>query len=318
MNVVTLFLGITVCLLAGLVLLFFVIAPPAPRIAVDRRRAPGAVHVSALERATARTTAAIDAAVSKQRTRLFGPEELELAGVKSEPSQFLVFVGSAAAVAALLGALLGLVNGTSILLAVLLAALTPIVAKITVIMRTSRRRAKFAEQVDDAVQLIAGGLRAGHGLSRAVGAVANDAEAPMSEELIRVVNETRLGRSLADSLAVTAQRMKSDDFEWVAQAIAINLETGGNLAEVLDQVGKTIRERNQIRGQVKALSAEGRMSAIILVLLPIGLFVFFAIVQPTYVATFFTSIIGIIALIIGFILLVLGTIWTAIAVRVKV
>lgn len=318
MNTLALFLGITVCLLAALVLLFFVIAPPAPRIAVDRRRAPGAVHVSALERATARTTAVIDSAVSKRRTRLFGAEELELAGIKSEPSQFLVFVGSAAAVAALLGALFGLANGTSILLALVFAALTPVIAKITVSMRTSRRRAKFAEQVDDAVQLIAGGLRAGHGLSRAVSAVANDADAPMSEELIRVVNETRLGRSLADSLAVTAQRMKSDDFEWVAQAIAINLETGGNLAEVLDQVGKTIRERNQIRGQVKALSAEGRMSAIILVLLPIGLFAFFAIVQPTYLPSFFGTIIGIIGLILAFILLIVGTIWTAIAVRVKV
>ena len=83
----------------------------------------------------------------------------------------------------------------------------------------------------------------------------------MSEELARVVNETRLGRDLADALAVTAQRMQSDDFEWVAQAIAINAETGGNLAEVLDQVGRTIRERNQIRRQVTALSAEGRLSA---------------------------------------------------------
>ncbi len=66
--------------------------------------------------------------------------------------------------------------------------------------------------------------------------------------------------------------MQSDDFEWVAQAIAINAETGGNLAEVLDQVGKTIRERNQIRRQVKALSAEGRLSGIILVALPIVVF----------------------------------------------
>ena len=104
----------------------------------------------------------------------------------------------------------------------------------------------------------------------------------MSEELARVVNETRLGRNLADSLAVMAQRMQSDDFEWVAQAIAINQETGGNLAEVLDQVGKTIRERNEIRRQVKALSAEGRLSAIVLVALPIVIFLVLLIVQPTY------------------------------------
>ena len=152
-------------------------------------------------------------------------------------------------------------------------------------MRTSRRRAKFADQLDDTLQLIAGGLRAGHGLIRSGrrGRAATPTR-PTSEELARVVNETRLGRDLADALAVTAQRMQSDDFEWVAQAIAINRETGGNLAEVLDQVGKTIRERNQIRRQVSALSAEGRLSAIVLVALPIVVFLFLAVIQPTYFA----------------------------------
>ena len=84
--------------------------------------------------------------------------------------------------------------------------------------------------------------------------------------------------------------MQSDDFEWVAQAIAINQETGGNLAEVLDQVGKTIRERNQIRRQVKALSAEGRLSAIILVALPIVVFLFLARRAADLLRAFFTSI----------------------------
>ena len=82
----------------------------------------------------------------------------------------------------------------------LFALLTPVGAKVIVNVRTSRRRAKFADQVDDTVQLIAGGLRAGHGLIRSVAAVASDAESPTSEELARVVNETRLGRNLADSL----------------------------------------------------------------------------------------------------------------------
>ena len=100
--------------------------------------------------------------------------------------------------------------------------------------------------------------------------------------------------------------MQSEDFDWVAQAIAINAETGGNLAEVLDQVGKTIRERNQIRRQVRALSAEGRLSGIILVALPIGLFLFFSIIQPTYIRVFFQSIIGIIAMIVAAILLIIG------------
>ena len=317
MNPGLLVLGIAASLLAGLLLLFFVIAPPAPRVARDRRVAPGVEQVSLLGRVTAQTTAAVDSALSSERKRLFGDTELELAGVKSTPSQFLILVASAASVLALFGVVLGLTSGTSVVLAILFAMLTPLGAKLIISARTSRRRAKFADQVDDVVQLIAGSLRAGHGLSTALTSVATDADAPMSEELARVVNESRLGRPLPEALATTAQRMQSKDFEWVAQAIAINAETGGNLAEVLDQVGKTIRERNQIRRQVAALSAEGRLSGLILVFLPIGLFLFLSLIRPDYTAVFFQTIIGILALIIAVVLLIVGSIWLAFTVRVK-
>ncbi|MFE5669998.1 type II secretion system F family protein [Agromyces sp. NPDC056523] len=317
MNPGLLVAGISIALLAALVLVFLVVAPPAPRVSAERRRAPGVEHLSMLSRITQRTTAAVDGVVSKQSRRFFGPEELELAGVKSEPSAFVVMVASAASVLALVGVLLGFASGTSLLWGFLFAALTPIGAKLILSMRTARRRDRFADQVDSTVQLMAGGLRAGHGLSRTVGAVASDAASPTSEELARVVNETRLGRDLADSLAVTAQRMRSDDFEWVAQAVAVNQETGGNLAEVLDQVGKTIRQRNEIRRHVKALSAEGRLSAIVLVCLPIGVFLFLSLVQPTYMSVFFTNIFGTIALVVAVILLILGAIWVSFAVKVK-
>ncbi|MFD5865273.1 type II secretion system F family protein [Agromyces sp. NPDC127015] len=309
--------GLVVVLLALLALIFFVIAPPAPRVARDRRLAPGAEYVSPLTRMTQATTAALDNAAAKQKRQLFGEEELELAGIKTEPSGFAIFVFAGSAVLALLGALLGLTSGTSIWLALLFGFLGPVIAKFIVASRTSSRRAKFADQIDDLVQMIAGGLRAGHGLNRSLAAVAVEAEAPVSEELARVVNETRLGRPLSDALHAIALRMKSADFEWVAQAIAINQETGGNLAEVLDQVGKTIRERNQIRRHVRALSAEGRLSAIILVALPIGVFLFLLLVNPTYVSFFFTNVVGWIALFVAFVLLVVGSIWVFFAARVK-
>ena len=317
MNPGILVLGIAASLLAGLLLLFFVIAPPAPRVARDRRVAPGVEEVSLLGRVTAQTTAVVDSAMSSERKRLFGETELELAGVKSTPSQFLILVASAASVLALFGVVLGLTSGTSVVLAILFALLTPLGAKLIISARTSRRRGKFADQVDDSVQLMAGSLRAGHGLSTALTSVAADADVPMSEELARVVNESRLGRPLPDALATTAQRMQSTDFDWVAQAIAINAETGGNLAEVLDQVGKTIRERNQIRRQVAALSAEGRLSGLILVFLPIGLFLFLSLIRPEYTAVFYETFIGIAALILAGILLIVGSIWLAFTVRVK-
>lgn len=309
--------GIAISLLALLVLLFFTVAPPAPRVARERRLAPGTEHVSALSRVTQRTTEALETAAANRKRRLFGEEELELAGIKTEPSGFVILVFAASGVLALLGALVGLTSGTSILLALILGLLGPVIAKTFVIVRTSARRAKFGDQIDDVVQMIAGGLRAGHGLNRSFSAVAAEAEAPASEELARVVNETRLGRPLADALHAIADRMRSADFEWVAQAIAINQETGGNLAEVLDQVGKTIRERSQIRRHVRALSAEGRLSAIILVALPIGVFLFLLVANPGYVSFFFTNLIGTIALIVAFILLIVGTIWVSFSVRVK-
>ena len=317
MTPLLLIVGISTVLLAGLVAVFFVFAPPAPRVARDRRRAPGVEHVSALTRITDRTVGALDSVASRRKSRFFGQEELELAGVQSEPSGFLVLVTSAAAVLALVGALLGLANGSSVLLALLFAALTPILAKVALIMRTAKRRAKFAEQIDDMVQMIAGGLRAGHGLSRSITAVATESESPMREELARVVNETRLGRPLADSLLTTAARMRSPDFEWIAQAIAINQETGGNLAEVLDQVGKTIRDRNEIRRQVSALSAEGRLSAIILVALPIAVFLLLMATRPSYMSVLFETVLGLISLVLAVLLLIVGMIWISFTVKVK-
>ena len=281
MNPGVLVLGIAVCLLAALVLLFFVIAPPAPEFARDRRDAPGVEHVSALSRVTPRPPPAVDSLMARRRGRLFGDEELDLAGLKSTRSQFVVMVASLASVAALLGVLLGLANGTSVLLAILFALLTPIGAKLFLIVRTSRRRAKFADQIDDSLQLIAGSLRAGHGLSTALASVATDADAPMSEELARVVNE----------IAARSQSCRSARDHGAAHAEQ-GLRVG--CAGDRDQRGdgrqprrgarssrKTIRERNQIRRQVAALSAEGRLSGIILVVLPIALFLFLPSSGPT-------------------------------------
>ncbi len=317
MNPLVLVVGLAICLLAALVIVFFTIAPSPPRVTRERRVAPGTEHVSLVTRVTERTTSAVESLASRRRRRLFGPEELELAGVESTPSQFVVLVASSASVFALLGVVLGISNGTSIFWGILFAVLTPLVAKVVLSVRTSHRRSKFADQIDDTVQLVAGSLRAGHGLSTSLGAVASDSPVPMGEELARAVNESRLGRSLPEALSMTAHRMQSKDFDWVAQAIGINAETGGNLAEVLDQVGKTIRERNQVRRQVASLSAEGRLSGIILVVLPIALFAFFAVIRPDYISVFFSHILGIAALIVAALLLILGSVWIALTVRVK-
>jgi tight adherence protein B len=156
---------------------------------------------------------------------------------------------------------------------------------------------------------MASSLRAGHSLLRAVDSVSQEADAPTSEEFARIVNETRVGRDLGDALDEVAERMGSDDFTWVAQAIAIHREVGGNLAEVLDVVGHTIRERNAIRRQVKALSAEGKLSALVLMALPFGIIGFISMTNPGYLAKFTESAMGYGMLGVAAIMMIFGGLW---------
>ena len=139
--------------------------------------------------------------------------------------------------------------------------------------------------------------------------VAGESPSPTSEEIGRVVIETRVGRDLTSALRATAARMKNDDFLWVADAITIQQEVGGNLAEVLDAVGGTIRDRNQIRRQIHTLSAEGRISAVVLIALPFVAAGLLAAANPGYLDPLFTTRRGITLLVIGGLLIVLGILW---------
>ncbi|MCM3688704.1 type II secretion system F family protein [Kocuria rosea] len=238
---------------------------------------------------------------------------LENAGIKSSPADFLVLVAVAAVTAAAVGALVG-----GIMLGLLLFLAAPLVAKLLVGLMTTRRKRIFADQLDNTLQLFSGSLRAGHSLLRAVDAVARESPAPTSEELARVVNETRLGMELDDSLDQTAKRMDSDDFSWVAQAIGIHREVGGDLAEVLDRVAGTIRERNQIKRQVKTLSAEGKMSAYILMALPVLIAGVLSIISPEYISQFVTNgLVGYALIVIAVLMFAVGGFWMSRIVKIR-
>ncbi len=317
MNIGILYLGIAATTGALVVTILMVIAPPMSRVPLERRRAPGTPAISTLTRVTDGTVGAIASAMRSRGGALFGSDELEQAGIRMQPPAFTLMVISAALVLALAGLTVSVGTIWAVPVMAVFAALAPLGAKLLLKLRASRRRVKFADQLDESLGLLAGGLRAGHSLLRAVDATAQEAEAPTSEEFARIVNETRIGRDLGEALENTASRMKSEDFRWVAQAIAINREAGGNLSEVLDQVGHTIRERNQIRRQVKVLAAEGKLSAWILILLPVVVFGVLMLIQPSYFNGFLSSIIGIIALVVAMILLVVGSLWMMAAVKVK-
>jgi tight adherence protein B len=290
--------------LAVVVLLFGVFRSSLGPLPADRRRPPEAVSVTGLSRVTGALSEAFGAMLTRYGWSQSLAVALEKAGLKVAPADFLIFVLSGTLIALLFGFLIG---GLGI--GLLFALAGPVGAKVLLSMRESRRRKAFANQLDDTLQLLAGGLRAGHSLLRAIDAVSHEAESPTNEEFARIVNETRLGRDLNDSLEQSATRMRSEDFSWVAQAIGIHREVGGDLSGVLDEVGHTIRERNQIRRQVAGLAAEGKLSAYILLALPFLVIGILILTSPTYVAKFVESPIGFVMMGAAAVMLTVGALW---------
>jgi tight adherence protein B len=298
---------------AGLLVLALVVVPAGPpRVPLSRLDPTVGPESSALAGAGAAAGAAVEKVLVKRGRLAAGAAALEQAGMSTTLPNFVVVVGIWTLVAGALGVLLsGPVVG------LLMVVVVPLGARLLLKFRAGRRRAAFADQLDDSLQLMASSLRAGHSLLRAVDAVSQDAASPTAEEFSRIVNETRVGRDLGDSLDEVAARMGSEDFTWIAQAIAIHREVGGNLAEVLDAVGHTIRERNAIRRQVKALSAEGKLSAIVLGALPFGIFGFISMTNPGYVAKFTQSVAGYGMIAVAVLLMLMGGFWLKKTVAIK-
>jgi tight adherence protein B len=299
------------CMVALLILGYVTAGPRPVRLPVGRRR-PGIPEPdSALTGYADTATSLLDRALRRRDRHGADLAALDMAGIRMRLQDFalLVLVAGLA-----LGAVGVLLVGP---LGLLLALLAPIGARVLVNVRTTKRQRAFADQLDDSLQLMSSSLRAGHSLLQALASVAREADQPTSEEFARIINETRVGRELGPAFDESARRMNSDDFSWVTQAIAINREVGGNLAEVLDGVSHTIRERNQIRRQVKALSAEGRLSAIVLMLLPFGIAGFLIFSNPGYMAKFTQSLFGYALIAVGVILLLIGGLWLRKVVRIK-
>ena len=289
---------------AALLILTLAVLPGRERVALSRLDPTVAPQASALAGAGAAAGAAVEKALAKRGRLAAGAAALEQAGMAISLPNLVLAVSLATLAVGALGTVLG-----SLLVGLLAATAIPLGARLYISFRTSRRRAAFADQLDDSLQLMASSLRAGHSILRAMDSVAQEAPAPTSEEFAAIVNQTRMGRDLADALDDLAARMGSDDFSWVAQAIAIQREVGGNLAEVLDAVGHTIRERNGIRRQVKALSAEGKLSAIVLMALPFGVTGFISMTNPGYLAKFTESLTGYTMLGVAAVMLLVGALW---------
>lgn len=172
-----------------------------------------------------------------------------------------------------------------------------------------RRRKAFMSQLPDTLSLLSGTLRAGYSLMQGVEAVSQEVDDPMGIELRRVVTEARLGRPLEESLEASADRMDSPDFAWAVMAIRIQREVGGNLSELLMTVADTMIARERLRRDVAALTAEGRVSAVILGALPAGLGLLMYVLNPEYVGVLFTDALGIGMLIAAVVSMLIGFLW---------
>lgn len=184
--------------------------------------------------------------------------------------------------------------------------------------KATKRRKAFMAGLPDTLQLMAGSLSAGYSMPQAVDTVVREGKPPISTEFNRALVETRLGVELEDALDGIAARMQSVDFVWVVMAIRIQREVGGNLAEVLTTVSATLRERERLRRQVQVLSAEGRLSAWILGLLPMVFALYLVLVRPEYLEPLVTTAFGWMLVGLGAILLVVGGLWLRKVVKVEV
>jgi tight adherence protein B len=173
----------------------------------------------------------------------------------------------------------------------------------------NKRRArlkKFASQLPDALELVARALRAGHSLAAGLHVVAEEMPAPVAKEFGRVYEEQNLGIPLEEALRSITERVPNLDLRFFVTSVAIQRQTGGDLAEILDKIGHVIRERYKILGQVKALTAEGRLSGLVLIALPFGLFLMMLHTKPDYISLLWTDPLGIKMSIFALVLQVLG------------
>ena len=182
----------------------------------------------------------------------------------------------------------------------------------------SRRAKRFERQLPDVLTLLASSLATGFSLPQAIDAIVRDAAEPAAKEFSRALAETRIGADLEDSLDRLAQRMDSDNLRWTTMAIRIQRQVGGTLAETLRTTAATLRSRESLQREVSALSAEGRLSAYILIALPVGVFFFMLKANREYLSLLWTNPIGWLMSAGGLVALGIGVVWMKRVVKVEV
>jgi tight adherence protein B len=240
--------------------------------------------------------------------------KLERAGLPVRPGEIVAGSGLAALAAGLLGGIL-LRNPIFALVFAAPAAAAPFV---WLSRRVTKRVNRLDSQLPDVLMILASSLRAGHSFLQALDSVAKEIGDPASPEFTRVVAEIRLGRKFEDAMNSMAERIGTEEFKWAVMAVNVQHEVGGNLAEILDILAETVRERQVVRRQVKVLAAEGVLSMRILVVLPFLLTLYIVKVNPDYMRLLWTTRLGWIMIALASILMSVGILWARKVVKIDV
>jgi tight adherence protein B len=278
-------------------------------------RAEETVAAAPAERVlTARALALLDRVMRARGQRMRLVTKLERTGLRMRPEEWAALqlsavVGLAATFAFLLSSPAGLVLG---------GLLGWGACRAFVARKIKRHAAAFEANLPDALALLAGALRSGFTLNQAIGSVVREGTRPTAEEFGRALTEVRLGAELEDALDGLATRLRCYDLSLVVMAIRTSREVGGNLAEVLQITAMTMRERSQLRQQVKVLSAEGRISAKVLIALPLVMAAYLLVFKRGYLNPLVNTGVGIVLFAGGGLLLGIGSFWLSRLVKIEV
>lgn len=247
---------------------------------------------------------ALSPIISNRSFALKLQDSIDKAGVPLKASELVFLSALALPILSLIGnALAGLVG------AVLALPITFLLPPLLLSRLKKERERKLNEQLPDTLSLISGALKAGYSFMQAVDMTVAETSPPVSVEFKRVLTEARLGLPVEAALDNMARRVESESFDWAVMAIKIQREAGGNLSEILQTVADTIRERDRLSRHVKVLTAEGRLSAVVLCVLPFGIGALLWIINPSYLSPLFDRPIGLAMSGLAAILLAVGWIW---------
>jgi tight adherence protein B len=227
--------------------------------------------------------------------------DLARANLKLKVSEYYyIRIGAALGLGLVLGVLRDPVSG---LVGLFLGYMLP---RFYVGRRIGGRLGAFNKQLPDVITLLSNSLRAGSSFLQSIELVSRETPAPMGEEMGRVVREVNLGLGMEEALSNLVRRIKSEDLDLMVTAIGVQQQVGGNLAEILDTIAFTIRERVRIKGEINTLTAQGRMSGYLVAFLPIGIAVVLNMINPAFMAPLFSQTLGQILLGVGGVMMTIG------------